>query len=352
MGILAWSLIGILVLVGGLIRFVFYPARGAFPPLVLALVVVYLLNPLVTTLARRVGSRVLATLVVYLLFLGVITAIGVNLAPIVSRQVSGFIDRVPEYVKKGALEINQFAEARGSSLRVRVSEAEIVKFVEGHEDTLAGFIGRVRAVGSSVLHVVLTFLLTAVLSFYVLVDLPKIQRAVRNLIPPPRRDELSALGEQLSKALGGFFRGQLLVASFVGVASALGLTLVGLPFAAIIGMISGVFNLVPLIGPFIGAVPAVLIGLLSGDPSLAWKSALVLTVVQQIDNHIVSPNVMGRTVQLSPIAVMLGLLAGGTLVGIPGMLMAVPLIAVVKILGRYLWEHRGRVIHQPQTAAE
>jgi predicted PurR-regulated permease PerM len=223
--------------------------------------------------------------------------------------------------------------------------------VETHREAVVDFVGRIRAVGEGNLHVLVTFLLAMVLSFYVLVDLPKIRQGVRNLIPPARRADALQLAEQVGAALGGFFRGQLLVAVFVGVASATLLSWpVRLPFAIVVGLIAGIFNLVPLIGPFIGAVPAVFIGLLSGNPNKAWQAALALLIVQQIDNHIVSPNVMGRTVKLHPITVMLALLAGGTLAGIAGMLVVVPGVATVKILALYAWEKRRHVIAPAEPA--
>lgn len=352
-GILSWSIIGVLVLLGLLVRYVLYPIRSTFPPLVLALVVVFLLNPLVNRLVARTRlSRGWATLIVYLIFTGLVTAALVNLVPLVAHQIGDFLDHLPEYVSRAARTINRFAERRGWNFRIRASTEEIVGFVESHRSGVVDFLGRIRAVGVSILHVVITFLLAMVLSFYVLVDLPKIRKGIRDLIPPSRLPEMLGLAEQIGSALGGFFRGQLLVAAFVGAASATLLSWpVKLPFAVLVGLIAGIFNLVPLIGPFIGAVPAVFIGLLSGNPAKAWQAAVVLLIVQQIDNHIVSPNVMGRTVKLHPITVMLALLAGGTLAGIAGMLVVVPAVATAKILGAYVWEKRGRVV-APSTQAQ
>jgi predicted PurR-regulated permease PerM len=187
-----------------------------------------------------------------------------------------------------------------------------------------------------------------------LVDLPKVQRATMSLIPLRRRGEVRSVLEKMGRALGGYFRGQLLVAAFVGVASMLGLYLVGLPYWALVGAVAGLFNLIPLIGPFIGAVPALFIafttsdtgGLLHLDPGwpMALGASIALLIVQQIDNHIISPNVMARTVKLHPVTVMLGLLIGGTLAGLVGMLLTVPVIASVKIVLLHLWDSR---VHWP-----
>jgi predicted PurR-regulated permease PerM len=151
--------------------------------------------------------------------------------------------------------------------------------------------------------------------------------------------------------VGGFVRGQLLVSLFVGVASAIGLWIVGLPFWAVVGLVAGIFNLIPLIGPFIGGIVAAVIafttqtpgeGLLELQPGwpLAVGSAVALLIVQQIDNHIMSPNIVARTVRLHPVTVMLGLLAGGTLLGLWGMLLAVPVLASAKVLLLHAWDTR------------
>jgi predicted PurR-regulated permease PerM len=190
-----------------------------------------------------------------------------------------------------------------------------------------------------------------VLSIYVLSGLPKLRRGLVGLIPDARRGEVLQVGREVGRSVGGFFRGQLLVALFVGVASAVGLTLVKLPFAVLIGVIAGIFNLVPLIGPFIGAVPAVAIGLLSGHPVRALYAALVLLAVQQLDNHLISPTVMGRTVRLHPIVILLSLLAGGAVAGIFGMLLVIPGVAAVKIVATHLLAKRGQGAPSSGTAA-
>jgi predicted PurR-regulated permease PerM len=140
--------------------------------------------------------------------------------------------------------------------------------------------------------------------------------------------------------MGGFFRGQLLVAFIVAVMSSLGLALIGLPYWAVVGVIAGFFNLVPLIGPFVGAVPAIIIALALRTPATALLVIVVLTVVQQIDNHFISPNVMRWSVKLHPVTVMLTLIVGAALAGFFGMLVAVPIVASIKVVVVHLWRTR------------
>ncbi|MDQ4005560.1 MAG: AI-2E family transporter [Actinomycetota bacterium] len=340
-GIVAWSLIGIVVLGFIFLRFVVYPIRIIFPPLVVAMIAVYLLNPIVSTMERRGVPRLVGTLVTYLIGLGIFSTAMAFVAPIVAEQVRTFTREAPDLIERVANGLRDIAQRAGIDVQQGTDGTDVV-----------GVLGRLLDVGRDIVDVALIFILGPILAFYFLVDLPKIRRGIRAMIPARRRAEVESVMQRIGRAIGGFFRGQLLVSLFVGAAGALVLYVVGLPFWAVVGLITGLFNLIPLIGPFIGGGVAVLIafttqapagGLLHLEPGwpLALGSAVGLLIVQQIDNHILSPNIVARTVNLHPVTVMLGLLAGGTLLGLWGMLLAVPVLATVKILLLHTWDTRG-----------
>lgn len=344
-GVVAWAGIGVLVLGYIIFRYALYPVRIIFPPLVVAFVLVYVLNPIVSRLQDRGMPRLLAALVTYLVFLTLIVVGFMYLIPVVADQVQEFAGSVPALVDRAQESIRNLAERVGVNL-----DTGLVLDPENQRQVL-NFLGRLLSLTRGLFHVALILILGPILAFYLLVDLPKIRRGLRAFIPARRRPEIDSVLQDLGRALGGFFRGQLLVALFVGIASTLGLYIVGLPYWALIGMIAGLFNLIPLVGPFIGAIPAVFIafttttvgeGLLRLDPGwpMALGAGIALLTVQQIDNHIISPNIVARTVKLHPVTVMLGLLAGGTILGVWGMLLAVPTIAAVKILLLHAWDTR------------
>ncbi|HYZ91934.1 MAG TPA: AI-2E family transporter, partial [Actinomycetota bacterium] len=186
--------------------------------------------------------------------------------------------------------------------------------------------------------------------FYLLVDLPRLRAAALRLIPPDRREEARALASSVATAMGGFFRGQLLVAFIVGVMSSIGLRIIGLPYWLVIGFVAGAFNLIPLVGPFVGAIPAIVIAAALKPPiTIVWVMVVML-VVQQIDNHFISPNVMRLTVRLHPVTVMISLIAGATLAGFWGMLLAVPVVASAKVIAAHFW--RTRVPWGPEVFEE
>ena len=341
----AWSAIGVLILGYLAYRYVLVPVRIAFGPVLVALVIVYLLNPVVSRLQARRIPRVWGTLITYVVFLTVVGVALRFLIPLVADQVSSFVSSVPDLLGRAQQSLTDLARRLGIDVR---SSDILASLSPGGE--AGSFISRIFSFTAGFLHWLVVFVLGAVLGFYLLVDLPKVQRTSMAMMPSGRHEEVRSVLEKMGRALGGYFRGQLLVAAFVGVASMLGLFIVGLPYWALVGAVAGLFNLIPLIGPFIGAIPAVFIaftttdstGLLHLEPGwpLAIGASVALLVVQQIDNHIISPNVMARTVKLHPVTVMLGLLIGGTLAGLVGMLFTVPVIASAKIVLLHLWDSR------------
>jgi predicted PurR-regulated permease PerM len=358
-GVAAWSLIGILI-VGGILFWALLKIRIIFPPLVLAVLIIYVLNPVVTRLQRRRVPRLLGTIIAYVFVLGGITLLVIALVPLVSRQVSEVGDSWPEY----RAEIIDFVNDTAQSIEDRfgtdidtaqvscllgadqqvgeghVSEARCDQVTEDFREAVLAQADRITEFGSSVLHALLAFIIGPLIAFYLLVDLPHLRRDVLNLVPENHRPEALDLSSKIGSAVGGFFRGQLVVAILVGALSALGFYIIGLPFWFLIGAIAGFFNLIPLVGPYIGGALGFLIGTMSGGIGLGLRAAFVELVVQQIDNHVISPNVMRRTVHLHPVTVVLSILAGGTLAGFWGVLLGVPAVAVVKLLLGHMWQTR------------
>jgi predicted PurR-regulated permease PerM len=360
-GIGAWSIIGILIL-GAAAMWAFNKIKVIFPPLVLALLIIYLLNPLVARLQNRGVPRVVGAIGTYILVLGGVTLVVIALIPTVSAQVELFGQQLPQFRRDFADFVHGSAATINDRFGVEIDTAQVDcllgtedapsasecdSVTQGLRDQLSEQAGRLTEVGLSVLEALLVFILAPLIALYLLIDLPNLNKDLQALVPPKHRDEALDLGSKVSRAVGGFFRGQLLVSLIVGVLSSLGFALIDLPFWLVIGAIAGFFNIVPLIGPFIGGGLGFLVGTITGGLGLGLKAALVELVVQQLDNHVISPNVMKRTVNLHPVTVMLSLLAGGTLAGFWGILLAVPTVAVSKLLLGHMWA--TRVLGVPLT---
>jgi predicted PurR-regulated permease PerM len=354
-GIVAWCGIGVIILGYLMLRLLLY-VNPVLPPLLIAVAVVYLLNPLVSALERRGVPRAAGAGIVYVLFLCIMALVISLLVPVVTRQVTQVIVHFPDYLADAQATVRRVAARFGQEPDFRLDADQVRQWLSAGENrqVVTRYLTGLRSVTTSVISGIIIFLLGPIMAFYLLVDLPRLHRGMMALVPPGRREEIQGLMDQIGQAVGGFFRGQLLVALFVGVASSIGLWIIGLPFWLLVGMVAGVFNLVPLVGPFIGGGLAVVIALVSGQPLKAIWAALVLLAVQQIDNHLISPNVMGRTVQLHPVVVMLALLVGASFAGLFGMLVIVPLVAVAKIVFLFIWSkyvHYGDELIQggPET---
>ena len=357
--------------------------RVILPPLVLAGAIVFILNPIVTGLARRNVPRAAGTGITYVGFAGLLVLLGFLVAPLVQTQAEELADEWPairadaeewlndlsqqskddgwlveipnvdelrdQFGGTSTAEAEEFdrvigeaAQALDDSDEQRIAaELEVVAAgVRGNledEGGIAEQLNTVREIGTRIFEIGLIFVLAPIIAFYLLVDLPHIGAVVRKLVPERAGPQVFHVAHRLNHTIGGYFRGQLMVAIIVGTMVSIGLAILGLPFWLIVGMIAGLFNMVPLIGPWVGAVPGIAIALTTRDVSTAIWVAVIMTVAQQIDNHFISPLVMQRTTSLHPAVVMLALLAGGTLGGIFGLLLAVPVTASLKVVIGHAW---------------
>jgi predicted PurR-regulated permease PerM len=181
-------------------------------------------------------------------------------------------------------------------------------------------------------------------ALYILNDPDKYRTQALELTPPEHQAEVAFVGGEVGTALGSFVRGQLLVALIVGIASSLGMWVIDLPFWLLIGMLAGLLNLIPFLGPFVGGALAASVALLAGDLSQAIWAVVIFTAIQQVDNHVITPRVLRTRVILSPLVIVLALIIGGSVAGLLGVLIAVPVTAAVRIIAGHLW--RTRILGQ------
>ncbi|MEX2293031.1 MAG: AI-2E family transporter [Acidimicrobiales bacterium] len=365
-GAVCWAMCGVaaFVIVLGAIAWV---VRVIWPPLVLAGAIVFLLNPVVTALQHRHIPRAVGTAAAYLGVAAIITLTVLIVAPLATRQYDDLAERWPELRQDLEDSVNDIS-ARSDNWPIQIptwdefedqlsggtsvdknGDGKIT--AEEKQDRFAEQIDSARELLLNVFHVGIIFVLAPIIAFYLLVDLPHVRISARALVPELARGDVIVVCRRLSHAIGGYFRGQLAVALVVGTMASIGMLIIDLPFWLIVGMIAGVFNMIPLIGPWVGAVPGVVIALTTGGGvSKGIAVAVVMAIVQQIDNHFISPMVMHRAVKLHPAVVMLALLAGGTLGGFFGLLLAVPATAVLKIVVGHAWRHL--VLGQPLDEIE
>ncbi len=342
-GRIAWALVGVGVALA-IVGWVCWKIAIIFPPLILAGAIVFLLNPIVTRLNARGVPRPLGVGFTYLTFIAVVVGVGFIVAPAIGRQGEDLSDQWPEIRKDTEDWVDDLAK-RFEGTPLEFDREQISDAITSSDQSVRQQIDRAGEWGIKVFHVLLILILAPVFAFYLLVDLPHLRRTAEGLIPEPLRDDVMVVARRINQAVGGFFRGQLAVAVIVGIMASLGLWIIGLRFWLLIGMIAGMFNMIPLVGPYIGGIPGVLIALTTAEPITAVLVVVVMVVVQQIDNHFISPVVMHRLVKLHPVVVMLSLLLGGTLLGFFGLLVAVPTAAVLKIIIGHVW--RVHILGEP-----
>ena len=355
----AWALIGLGIVAAAAI-WAFIRISIIFPPLVIALIIIYALNPIVSRLERRGIRRGVGAVGSYILIAVLLTGLGFALAPLASSQIETFQDDWPVFRDRLVTVVDDSVDGINDRLGTDFSTTQFDcllgseeigegggpsveqcdRATQRYRDFFESQASRLTEIGSSVIEVLLWFVIGPLIALYLLMDLPQLQRDMLNLVPSAHKEEVADLAGKIGRAVGGFFRGQLLVALLVGLMSAIGFAIIGLPFWFVIGAIAGFFNLIPLVGPFIGGGIGFIIGTVYGGVGLGLQAAVVEIIVQQIDNHFLSPNVMKRTVQIHPVTVMLSLLAGGAVAGFWGILLAVPTVAVVKLTLGHLWATR------------
>lgn len=343
--LLIWATIGG-VLLAAAVLWAASRVRIIWLPLAFAAGLVILLDPIVRALERARIPRVVGSLFAFLILAAFLVAVGFMVVPIVREQATELGDQLPD-LYDGVVAWLQATGARFGIDPGPVWTSETIReWIQDPanqsalQDLIGGFGSGAGRLLRGFAEVVAVLGLAPMLAFYLLLDLPSTRRLAIELTPPRLREEVDHVAAQLETAVGAFVRGQLLVAFIVGAASSLALYLLGLPFWLIIGMATGLLNLVPLIGPFFGAGLAAMVALLQGEPGKAVAAVVIFTAIQQVDNHVITPMIQRARVRLSPLVIVLALIVGGSVAGLLGVLVAVPVVTGIRIVAGHWWRTR------------
>ena len=337
-------------------------------PLLMALVIVYLLKPGVkgienflqksrifksATTRRVVGILGVYTIVIAV-FIAIISGIYIMVGGKLSNNITiaNMTEYLTDYLKNSTLSVSSISEKLQNSnipilgkLNLNEKIAQIVSYVQTY------FSASIGAMTNSIVSIggnIASFLIAIVLSIYLMQDseyFTDLWNKIYNLIFGK-----SSTGNKLKEVLCTiddtfykYIRGQLLEACIVGILSGTVLYFIGIDYALIIGIIAGICNMIPYIGPIVGTILAVIMALLSGQPIMAIWATIGMVVVQQVDNNLLAPKIVGDSVGLHPVFTMLAIIIGGNLGGLIGMLIAVPVAASLKILlSRWYTSHIDR----------
>lgn len=322
--------------------------RVALTPFLVGVVLAYLLNPLVRGLCRRGFQRPVALAVVYVALL-LLIGLGIGLlVPRIVLELARLAEFLPGYFALIQDWVNDFQEQYSQiqiplSIRQAVEEA-FIALQARLVSIVSAAAARVLGIFSAVVGLIAAF----VVSYYVVRDAPSIRLGISRLIRAGERQRTMAILSDIEKVIAGFIRGQLTVALIVGTLTTVALLILGVRFAVVLGIIAGLAEIIPYFGPIIGAVPALAVTVVV-SPVLALKVLLAFVIIQQIEAHLVSPRVMGKSVGIHPVMVIFALLVGYQLLGILGMIVAVPIAGIIRILVDLWLAERDEGLH-PETA--
>jgi len=357
--------------------FVLYVSRPVLPYILLAGILAFLLNPVVGFFRSRLRlPHALAVAVTYTLLLIAMLLIPLILTPGVVMAVRDVNIDLVEWLDTTTAWLQQTLEDI-RLVRVLSVEIDLSPAVDPALETLTGVVpeamipspeqiyssipsavelatGLASTVVSTVLWTVLAFLFTLIYAIYISLDLPKFGTSFWELVPTPYRGEYRRLWTLVRNVWTAFFRGQLILAVIIGVVVGVGNTVLGTPAALVLGILAGLLEAFPNIGPVLAAIPAVILALLQGSSVLPVSNlvfALIVmgfyVVVQQLENNIIVPRLIGHAVDLPPVLVMAGVVVGASVAGILGAFMAVPIIATGRIVAQYSY---NKVVGRPPFA--
>jgi len=313
---------------GVLVAYGLFKALGELTQVITLLVVAFFLtlalNPLVEALSRRGLRRPVSVAIVFVGLISAFTALGFVVVPPVAAQGGLLADNAPKYLD--ALLNNRFVRDFDSSYHVVAKfQAELEKLVTDG-NFMSGVFGGVLGASKAVASGFFAFLTVLVLTLYFLSSLPKVKRAAYGMVPTSRRPRFISLSEEIMRRVGSYAIGQVAVATINAVCSWIMMSIVGIRYAAVLAVLVGFLGLIPMVGASLGAAVVSLVALFD-DPQKAVIALIYYVVYQQLENYVVAPRIMQHTISVPGAVTVIAALAGGTLLGVLGALLAIPVAA-------------------------
>ncbi|MGM0123835.1 permease [Enterococcus sp. AZ194] len=317
------------------INFLFAPVgtffSTLFAPVLIAGFLYYLLNPIVNFLMKFKLRRIYAIILVFVLFVVAIVWLALSFIPSLVSQISALASNMPTIVKNTQawltdmsnlpmfkdLDITKYVE------QLNLSYGDIIqKFLSGLSSGLGSVVGTIASTTMTI--VTVPFIL-----FYMLKDSDKLVPNIKRFFPENRRSQIVELLGQMNQTLANYISGQAIECVFVGTFTFLGYLILGVDYAFLFGVIAGLTNLIPYLGPYLGLAPAFLVTVFN-SPIQAFLCCIVVLIVQQLDGNIIYPNVIGKSLQIHPLTIILVLLVAGNLSGLLGIFLGIPFYAICK----------------------
>jgi predicted PurR-regulated permease PerM len=284
-------------------------------------------------------ARGLAALLVFLAAVLLLVLGSVVVVATVAPDLSALATSLPDYALRAQAALDELATAN-PELASRLSDAlPSLPSLLGGAAGLLGQASRLLGVATAVFGGVLYMFFTLILSLYLTIDGDRIRRYLMQFLPFDRQEQAWHVTERIGVRLGAWARGEALLAGIIGGLTWTGALMLGLPYAGALALIAAVGELIPSLGPIIAAIPLIAVGFIA-SPTQGVLALLLAVLIQQLENNLIVPRVMSQAVDLHPVAVMLGILAGNELLGIPGALLAVPVVASLSVIVQEIQRER------------
>jgi predicted PurR-regulated permease PerM len=304
-------------------------------PFIIAAVLSYLLNPIVKVFERKGIKRIFGVVIVYLIFISILLLISFVLIPKLIKEIAILVENIPLYSKEMQYWMKKFQDGYMNS-GLPESLKEIL------DDNILMLQSMLLTVLQNIANGIIesfsqlfNIIITPVITFYILKDIDYFKNQFILLLPKSKRMKYIVLMRDIDNVFGKFIRGQIIIAVFVGVFTTIALVIIKVKYAFILGIFGGIADIIPYFGPFIGIVPTILFALLD-SPTKALYAAGAFILIQQIESGLLTPRIIGKSVGIHPVYVIMSLIIGGKLFGVVGLIVAVPVLAAIKLVLRHI----------------
>jgi len=338
-------LIGVLIFLYNKIAFIFYPLivilSSVLAPVIIAIVMYYLFNPVVNWLEKHKMKRIWGIILLYLAIIALLTGLIVLIVPVIQAQVTSFVEDFPGYVDTLSNKFNQWSAY--SIFEPTINSAtkwfyEFIRDVPGNiVDNLSTTADGISNVVTSVSKVVITLVIFPIFSFFLLKDDKKFINYTIKIVPPKFRSDFITVFTNINDQVASYIKGQLIVSICIGFLMYIGFVIIGLNHAVIIALVAAVTCIVPYIGPAIAFIPALIIAVIH-SPFMLFKLLVVWIVVQTLEGQFVSPNIMGKSLNIHPLTIIIVLLVMGELLGVVGLIFGIPMYAIIKVVVSFIFQ--------------
>lgn len=301
-------------------------------PLFIGIFIAWLFDPAVKKLQKKGIKRTIGSIIMYVLFLGCLFIIISAIIPMLSDQINDFVQTIPGIFDSVKSWIDEVFHKLSSiqDFDVEGFKVDLFKKIEEIGTSLTQSLPSITVnLAKSVFGGLGTFLVGMIIGFYLLVGFDNVNDTIITIFPEKMQDNAKALITEINYSLRRFVDGAILDSTFVFIITSIGLWIVGLKAPLLFGLFCGITNVIPYAGPYIGGIPAVIVGF-AQSPTIGILVLVVIAVIQFLEGNFIQPVIMSKTTKLHPVTIMLGLLVFGHFWGIIGMLISTPIISVIK----------------------